>query len=314
MDLRFIEAGQGDGTPTEGLSNWGKFLIGRFTNEEWAHPSQYPGHDQRTSLIRECGWTRGNIWVLDLQTGEGAMFHPVGFARADLARRKIHVCVMFEPFLTWLYAHIKAHTELGLGDWFDTLPGYVQLPDAAFELHGYRRRGPLIEGFTCPRCEKTSYHPDDVRNGYCGHCHQFTGGMNLDGVAEMTSSAYNFCFPGGQHRGAMFLPLLGFKHFNEIGRFRDAWPERRPDGTVVIHMYTRLGGLNRGLFAEIINDLRDHPLYIEDADDAFDTTYASFWFYAPPTEEEKLRKIAVEPIDTGARWRERVDIIEKMRA
>jgi hypothetical protein len=28
--------------------------------------------------------------------------------------------------------------------------------------------------FTCPRCSKTSQHPDDADNGYCGACHAFT--------------------------------------------------------------------------------------------------------------------------------------------
>jgi ribosomal protein S27AE len=28
---------------------------------------------------------------------------------------------------------------------------------------------------TCPRCGATSYHPEDVREGYCGRCHEFTG-------------------------------------------------------------------------------------------------------------------------------------------
>lgn len=27
--------------------------------------------------------------------------------------------------------------------------------------------------FTCPRCRRTSWHPDDVANGYCGACHEF---------------------------------------------------------------------------------------------------------------------------------------------
>jgi hypothetical protein len=26
----------------------------------------------------------------------------------------------------------------------------------------------------CPRCGLTSHHPDDVRQGYCGHCHDWT--------------------------------------------------------------------------------------------------------------------------------------------
>jgi hypothetical protein len=29
------------------------------------------------------------------------------------------------------------------------------------------------ESFTCPRCGRTSYHPMDVANRYCGACHVF---------------------------------------------------------------------------------------------------------------------------------------------
>lgn len=28
---------------------------------------------------------------------------------------------------------------------------------------------------TCPRCGATSYNPNDVRYGYCGRCHAYTG-------------------------------------------------------------------------------------------------------------------------------------------
>ena len=28
--------------------------------------------------------------------------------------------------------------------------------------------------FTCPRCEITSYSPDDIAAGYCGACHDWT--------------------------------------------------------------------------------------------------------------------------------------------
>lgn len=27
---------------------------------------------------------------------------------------------------------------------------------------------------TCPRCGMTTYHPDDVQEGYCGACHDWT--------------------------------------------------------------------------------------------------------------------------------------------
>lgn len=28
---------------------------------------------------------------------------------------------------------------------------------------------------TCPKCGRTSFNLNDVREGYCGHCHEFTG-------------------------------------------------------------------------------------------------------------------------------------------
>ena len=27
---------------------------------------------------------------------------------------------------------------------------------------------------TCPRCGRTSYNPTDIREGYCGNCHDWT--------------------------------------------------------------------------------------------------------------------------------------------
>lgn len=32
----------------------------------------------------------------------------------------------------------------------------------------------MSESFTCPECGAVSYHPEDVRQGYCGRCHAFT--------------------------------------------------------------------------------------------------------------------------------------------
>jgi hypothetical protein len=29
--------------------------------------------------------------------------------------------------------------------------------------------------FTCPACLMTSYHPEDIRRGYCANCHDWTG-------------------------------------------------------------------------------------------------------------------------------------------
>lgn len=32
-----------------------------------------------------------------------------------------------------------------------------------------------IPSITCPRCGRTSWNPNDVREGYCGACHDWTG-------------------------------------------------------------------------------------------------------------------------------------------
>lgn len=32
----------------------------------------------------------------------------------------------------------------------------------------------MTDSITCPRCSRTSYNPNDVREGYCGNCHDYT--------------------------------------------------------------------------------------------------------------------------------------------
>jgi len=43
--------------------------------------------------------------------------------------------------------------------------------------------------FTCPRCQKTSHHPEDERHGSCGNCHDFTasppGGLPNAGATHV---------------------------------------------------------------------------------------------------------------------------------
>ena len=109
--------------------NWGKFMVCR-PDTEWQYTSQV---DPGALLLRTRGWTREHVWVMDLQTGEGAYFKPGGLARADLNKHRIWVCPLFEPFLRWLYR--QDLTELS------ALPDVVQLPDAEFAMYGYRRPG-----------------------------------------------------------------------------------------------------------------------------------------------------------------------------
>jgi len=123
VKVRFIEV-------TNGPLNWGKFLVARFDAEDLAHESVIlPGR----GLLGAIGWNPRQLWVMDLQTCEGAAFVPGGLASADLDKHRVWVCPMFEPFLTWLYKQDVSN--------LDALPAHVDL-DAAFALHGYRRRGP----------------------------------------------------------------------------------------------------------------------------------------------------------------------------
>jgi hypothetical protein len=130
METVFIEATQGPGGP-----NWGKFAVCRFTPGEAARPSAV----DEGPLLARCGWwqPRGRLWVLDLQTGEGAFFQPGGHAHADLEKHAIWVCPLFEPFLEWLYGQ-------DLSD-LAGLPARVELPAAGFAFHGHRRPGPRKE-------------------------------------------------------------------------------------------------------------------------------------------------------------------------
>lgn len=123
MKTRVIEVTNGP--------NWGKFLLGRL-DEEWQLRSAMAGTPD-TPLPRQLGWTPEHLWVLDMQTGEGAFVRPGGYAKADLDKHAIWVCPMFEPFLTWLYRQ-------DLSD-LDALPSLVTFTqeEAPFDFRGYRR-------------------------------------------------------------------------------------------------------------------------------------------------------------------------------
>jgi hypothetical protein len=115
---------------TNGVRNWGKLMLCRF-DEEWKTESALGGSG---SLLSALGWTPDHLWVLDLQTGEGALFRHGGVAKADMEKHAIWVCPMYEPFLEWLYAQ-------DIRD-LDKLPCAVDLKDAPFALYGHRRPGP----------------------------------------------------------------------------------------------------------------------------------------------------------------------------
>ena len=53
--------------------------------------------------------------------------------------------------------------------------------------------------FTCPACHMTSHHPGDIARGYCGACHDFTGGVPAFATAldAIAAAGYRGPAPGG---------------------------------------------------------------------------------------------------------------------
>jgi hypothetical protein len=144
METKIIEATNAEGG---GGINHGKFLVGRFTEDEWNHQSPIEGPGL---LTRRYG--RHHLLVLDLEAAEGAIFAHGGYAKADLNKHPIYVCPMFEPFLTWLYQQDV--------DDLQALPDVVRFTEdeAPSAMWGYRRPGPTSEAPSteCPSRPSTS--------------------------------------------------------------------------------------------------------------------------------------------------------------
>lgn len=124
MKTKIIEA-------TSPAGNFGKFLLGQLEPRELRRPFYTLGGQEYVSRV----WGAGHIFVLDLATGEGAMFLHGGLASADLDKHRVWVCPLFEPFLEWLYTK-----DISAG--IEALPELVSLV-APLALAGYRRPGPV---------------------------------------------------------------------------------------------------------------------------------------------------------------------------
>lgn len=42
----------------------------------------------------------------------------------------------------------------------------------------------MQESYTCPKCGMTSYHPEDIKNQYCGNCHTTQGMVDFSKMTE----------------------------------------------------------------------------------------------------------------------------------
>lgn len=128
MRTRIVEVSNG--------INWGRFLIGRFEADEWLKESACKADGYALRILGSGGNSLDCFLMLDLVTGEGAIFEPNGLAAADLSggKHQIWVCPLFEPALEWIYENKRLLEDLS------QLPDLIELPNAPSALHGYRRR------------------------------------------------------------------------------------------------------------------------------------------------------------------------------
>lgn len=131
------------------------------------------------------------------------------------------------------------------------------------------------------------------------------------------------------------LATLGIDPAN-VSRFRDCFLARQEGGALEIHVYTRMGGGNRGHehWAEKDDPLQQvdgvgcpctscrmefglssHPNYLRDFDSDFDSTYATYVFSIPEAFREDLEQLVTlkpEAIPRSPADRFR-DFMEKMQ-
>lgn len=123
-------------------------------------------------------------------------------------------------------------------------------------------------------------------------------------------SLYNALF-GTNPIASLLLKILDIdqaKGKYKSGRFRDIY--LNADGTKII-LLTRNGGGNReDYFPE---NIKEHPNYLTDYDDSFDSTYAYIEFSVPKQFEEEIKKLATgkEPEKLSEKFQRVVEALEE---
>jgi len=131
---------------------------------------------------------------------------------------------------------------------------------------------------------------------------------------------YNILF-GKNPMSSLILGMLDLTE-SDFGRFRDIYVTSDR-----IAVYTRLGGGNRNCYCESIDreqhhcyracieKLQAHPNYVNDEDDGFDCTYATFYFSFPEKYDETLRIIGFnKQSDPENKWAQKIEEIKRLSA
>lgn len=82
-------------------------------------------------------------------------------------------------------------------------------------------------------------------------------------------------------------------------RFRDSYLDVEDGGEVKIVVLTRSGGGNRDDYHGSNEAMANHPCYISDEDDDFDSTYAYFYFSVPEPRQHEVREIIKKITEHG---------------
>ena len=110
------------------------------------------------------------------------------------------------------------------------------------------------------------------------------------------SGLYNMLFGENASQKDFLFSLLN-KGPGDFGRYRDIYVT---DEHIVVH--TRNGGGNREDYEDVFDEMSDHPLFVYDEDDAFDCTYANFYFVHPTEYTDVLKEMAVGIITPSEKW------------
>ena len=127
------------------------------------------------------------------------------------------------------------------------------------------------------------------------------------------SGLYNSVF-GKNPNYEKLLAILNLE-LDNIPRFRDILIK---DNNIII--YTRTGGGNREYYDDVNfenkhgpwnSTLRKSSYYVKDEDDAFDKTYANFYFSFPPEHKKDLEAFEKENLLPSQKWKILFDNLDK---
>ncbi len=121
-------------------------------------------------------------------------------------------------------------------------------------------------------------------------------------------SLYNSLF--GLNPAAHFLlSALGLTTA-DVGRFRDCYLQQEGEELRIV-IYTRNGGGNREAYEGVTAALQAHRCYLDDRDDDFDCTYASYFFAVPEKFKSAMGVFAAETVEPGQKWNNLIEGLKK---